>query len=91
MPRRACSGARPGVSHAIETMFDQIGKGTGKAGLLAASGSQIVSLKETAVVLLDRTPGIQLPMHLLLFARTLAQLFALGERAIPLGSPPMTR
>ena len=40
-------------------------------------------VKRDDVELLQGTPGLQLPNHLLLYARTLTYLFALGEQLAP--------
>ena len=53
------------------------------ASPLALSGDQVLSLKDEAKRLLQQTPGIQLPNDLLLYARTLSYLFALGAELDP--------
>jgi ubiquinone biosynthesis protein len=77
------TGAETGVRAAVEAMFERMaGAGPG-ASPLAAAGSRIPRLKDAAKELLQTTPGIQLPQELLLYARTLAYLFALGEEVAP--------
>ncbi len=68
--------AEPGVRSAVGRMFALIGQ---QGGALAIQGSSVVALKDEAQALLRDTPGVQLPHDLLLFARTLSTLFALGE------------
>ena len=43
----------------------------------------MLSLKDEAKALLQETPGLQLPNDLLLFAKTLSYLFALGSELDP--------
>ena len=43
----------------------------------------MLSLKDEAKALLQETPGLQLPNDLLLFAKTLSYLFALGQQLDP--------
>jgi predicted unusual protein kinase regulating ubiquinone biosynthesis (AarF/ABC1/UbiB family) len=50
---------------------------------MSGSGSQVLSLKDEAKRLLEQTPGLQLPDDLLLYAKTLSYLFALGEELDP--------
>ncbi len=76
-------GARPGVHAAVARMFDRIGESGGAAGPLGIAGGQVLGLKDQAVALLRETPGLQLPNDLLLYAKTLSYLFALGERMDP--------
>lgn len=68
-------GAREDVARAVAEMFERIAGGGGPLGLPAA---QVLSLKDEAKRLLQETPGLQLPNDLLLFAKTLSYLFALG-------------
>ena len=77
------SGARPAVEEAVSQMFAQISSEAGQANVLAASGAQILDLKDEAKRLLQETPGLQLPNDLLLYAKTLSYLFALGEALDP--------
>ncbi len=75
--------ARDGVERAVGAMFDQIEASTGGRAALAASGGQILGLKEHAVRLLEETPGLQLPHDLLLYAKTLSYLFGLANQLDP--------
>jgi predicted unusual protein kinase regulating ubiquinone biosynthesis (AarF/ABC1/UbiB family) len=50
---------------------------------MSAQGSQVLSLKDEAKQLLQETPGLQLPNDLLLYAKTLTYVFALGEEIAP--------
>jgi ubiquinone biosynthesis protein len=73
-------GARPGVRESVGAMFDRI---RARGGALAVPGDAILGLKDEAKELLRETPGLQLPNDLLLYARTLTYLFALGEQLAP--------
>ena len=73
-------GAREGVANAVAAMFQRI---AGQGGALAVAGSQVLSLKDEAKRLLQETPGLQLPNDLLLFAKTLSYVFALGQELDP--------
>lgn len=73
-------GAEPEVRRAVETMFSRVGAA---GGALALKGSDVLSLKDRAKVLLQETPGIRLPNDLLLYAKTLSYLFSLGEQLDP--------
>lgn len=79
------AGARPDVRSAVAQMFERIAErsGPGGAGALGIGGSQILGLKDEAKALLQETPGLQLPNDLLLYAKTLSYLFALGEQLAP--------
>ena len=72
--------AGPAVQQAVERMFNHIGQ---QGGALAVPGSAVLSLKDEAKTLLRDTPGLQLPHDLVLFARTLSSVFALGEELAP--------
>jgi predicted unusual protein kinase regulating ubiquinone biosynthesis (AarF/ABC1/UbiB family) len=76
-------GAEAGVRGAIEGMFERIAVTGGTSGVLASSGEQILGLKDEAKRLLQDTPGLQLPNDLLLYAKTLSYLFALGHELAP--------
>jgi ubiquinone biosynthesis protein len=79
-------GARAGVRGAVVSMFDRLAAATaggGRGGVLGASTSSVLGLKDEAKRLLQDTPGLQLPNDLLLYARTLSYLFALGESLDP--------
>jgi ubiquinone biosynthesis protein len=73
-------GAREGVARAVGEMFERI---AGRGGALAMPAGQVLSLKDEAKLLLQETPGLQLPNDLLLFAKTLSYLFALGAALDP--------
>jgi predicted unusual protein kinase regulating ubiquinone biosynthesis (AarF/ABC1/UbiB family) len=67
-------GHRDDVARAVGAMFERVRS----AGGLAAGGAQVLSLKDEAVALLRRTPGLRLPTDLLLYAKTLSYVFSLG-------------
>jgi len=73
-------GARDGVRAAVAAMFERI---AGEGQLLGLGGGQVLALKDHAKRLLEETPGLQLPNELLLYAKTLSYLFALGEALDP--------
>lgn len=73
-------GAATPVRSAVERMFERIGA---QGGVLGIAGSQVLSLKDEARELLWGTPGLQLPNDLLLFAKTLSYVFALGRELDP--------
>jgi ubiquinone biosynthesis protein len=73
-------GAEPAVRDAVAAMFARI-RGEGSA--LALSGERVLALKEEAQALLFSTPGLALPPDLLLYAKTVAYLFALGRELAP--------
>ncbi|MEE3329057.1 MAG: AarF/UbiB family protein, partial [Myxococcota bacterium] len=72
-------GAQPAVRTAVEQMFQKIAEGSESGSPLAFGGHRVLDLKDQAKILLQNTPGLQLPNDLLLYARTLSYLFALGE------------
>jgi predicted unusual protein kinase regulating ubiquinone biosynthesis (AarF/ABC1/UbiB family) len=74
-------GAREGVRAAVEQMLGRI-RGEGTAPL-ALGASRVLALKDEAKRLLEETPGLQLPNDLLLYAKTLSYLFALGAELAP--------
>jgi len=76
-------GAGAGVRQAVARMFARIGEVGGVAGPLGIGGGQVLGLKDEAVALLRETPGLHLPNDLLLYAKTLSYLFALGESLDP--------
>jgi predicted unusual protein kinase regulating ubiquinone biosynthesis (AarF/ABC1/UbiB family) len=51
--------------------------------LSIGSGSAVLALKDEAKHLLQDTPGLQLPNDLILYAKTLSYLFALGAELDP--------
>jgi ubiquinone biosynthesis protein len=73
-------GAEAGVRAAVEAMFGRIAS-LGPA--LALRGGELLALKDEAKALLSATPGLQLPNDLLLYAKTLAYLVALGQQLAP--------
>jgi predicted unusual protein kinase regulating ubiquinone biosynthesis (AarF/ABC1/UbiB family) len=74
-------GAREGVRAAVEQM---LGRLRGEAAApLALGASRVLALKDEAKRLLEETPGLQLPNDLLLYAKTLSYLFALGAELAP--------
>ncbi len=72
-------GAEPGVRKAVQHMHERVAA----AGGLGLAGGSVLGLKDEAVALLRETPGLQLPDDLLLFAKTLAYVFALGRELSP--------
>jgi ubiquinone biosynthesis protein len=77
------AGARPGVEQAVKSMMARIAKQGGSKGLLGVASGQVLGLKDEAKALLRATPGLQLPNDLLLYAKTLSYLFALGDELAP--------
>ena len=77
------AGARPGVEQAVQSMMARIAQQGGSKGLLGVAGGQVLGLKDEAKALLQATPGLQLPNDLLLYAKTLSYLFALGDELAP--------
>jgi len=76
-------GAEAGVHDAVSSMLERIASEGGSEGLMQGPGSQVLGLKDEAKRLLEETPGLQLPNDLLLYAKTLSYLFALGEELAP--------
>ena len=64
-------------------MFEKMQSAASEGGPLGASSNGIMALKDEAKRLLQSTPGVQLPNDLLLYAKTLSYLFALGESLDP--------
>jgi len=75
-------GAHAAVRQAVEDMFRRLAA-AGPGGPLALAGGAVLPLKDEAKRLLQETPGLQLPNDLLLYAKTLAYLFALGDALDP--------
>jgi ubiquinone biosynthesis protein len=73
-------GARDGVRAAVAGMFERIAS---EGQVLGLGGGQVLALKDHAKRLLEETPGLQLPNDLLLYAKTLSFLFAIGEALDP--------
>ena len=67
-------GHRDDAARAVGAMFARVKS----SGGLAAGGAQVLSWKDEAVALLRQTPGLRLPTDLLLYAKTLSYVFALG-------------
>jgi predicted unusual protein kinase regulating ubiquinone biosynthesis (AarF/ABC1/UbiB family) len=76
-------GAEDGVRTAVAGMFERIAAAGGSTGVLGSSGEQVLALKDEAKRMLQDTPGLQLPNDLLLYAKTLSYLFALGQEIAP--------
>lgn len=74
-------GAHETVRSAVRSMFERMAQESASA--LALSGDRVLSLKDHAKALLQETAGLQLPNDLLLYARTLSYLFALGAQLDP--------
>jgi predicted unusual protein kinase regulating ubiquinone biosynthesis (AarF/ABC1/UbiB family) len=74
------TGAREGVHRAVAQMFTRIAE---EGGALDAGGARILALKDEAKRLLQQTEGIQLPIDLLLYAKTVTYVFALGAEIAP--------
>ena len=72
--------ARDTVCDAVAQMIDELAR---HGGALALESSAVLPLKDAAVELLRRTPGLQLPNDLLLYAKTLSYVFALGVTLAP--------
>jgi predicted unusual protein kinase regulating ubiquinone biosynthesis (AarF/ABC1/UbiB family) len=51
--------------------------------MTAGSSARILGLKDEAKVLLQQTEGVQLPMDLLFYAKTVSYIFALGAQFAP--------
>jgi predicted unusual protein kinase regulating ubiquinone biosynthesis (AarF/ABC1/UbiB family) len=73
-------GARDGVRTAVAAMFERM---AGEGQVLGLGGAQVLALKDQAKRLLEDTPGLHLPNELLLYAKTMSYLFALGEQLAP--------
>ena len=73
-------GAETGARIAVDAMFERLAS---RGGALAMGGSAVLPLKDEAKALLAQTAGLQLPNDLLLYAKTLSYLFALGAELAP--------
>jgi predicted unusual protein kinase regulating ubiquinone biosynthesis (AarF/ABC1/UbiB family) len=74
-------GAEGNVRDAVGGMFQRLrGEAGGPLGL---TSDRILGLKDEAKTLLFDTEGLTLPTELLLYARTLSYLFALGAELAP--------
>jgi ubiquinone biosynthesis protein len=76
-------GSGAGVRVAVDAMFERMARSGATRGLPGVSGSEILLLKDEAKQLLQKTPGVQLPQPLILYAKTLSHLFALGAELAP--------
>jgi len=74
-------GAGESVRRAVAEGFAEVGGAGGDA--LGLGGGQVLAVKDRAKALLEQTEGLQLPNDLLLYAKTLSYLFALGEELAP--------
>ena len=81
-------GAEPGVRRAVEAMFERLRSEAG--GPLGMGAERVLALKDEAKRLLEETPGLQLPNDLLLYAKTLSYLFALGRELLARPRAPRT-
>ena len=75
------TGAEPRVREAVGAMFARLRAEA--SGALALSGERVLALKDEAQALLFATPGLALPADLLLYAKTVTYLFALGRELAP--------
>lgn len=73
-------GAREGARTAVAAMFERM---AGEGQVLGLGGAQVLALKDQAKSLLEDTPGLHLPNELLLYAKTMSYLFALGDQLAP--------
>ena len=73
-------GAEPEVRASVEAMFERLAS---RGGALGMGGGAVLPLKDEAKALLAKTPGLTLPNDLLLYAKTLSYLFALGAQLAP--------
>jgi ubiquinone biosynthesis protein len=74
------AGAAPAVRGAVAAMFERVAT---QGGALGMGGAAVLPLKDEAKALLQRTQGLQLPNDLLLYAKTLSYVFALGADLAP--------
>jgi predicted unusual protein kinase regulating ubiquinone biosynthesis (AarF/ABC1/UbiB family) len=75
-------GAEADVRAAVAAMFARL-RGESGGAALALSGERVLALKDEAQALLFATPGLALPADLLLYAKTVTYLFALGRDIAP--------
>jgi len=73
-------GAEPAVRGAVAAMFERVAR---HGGALGMGGAAVLPLKDEAKALLQETSGLQLPNDLLLYAKTLSYVFALGADLAP--------
>lgn len=74
------AGAEPAVRGAVAAMFERVAS---RGGALGMGGAAVLPLKDEAKALLQQTEGLQLPNDLLLYAKTLSYVFALGAELAP--------
>jgi ubiquinone biosynthesis protein len=74
------AGAEAAVRTAVAAMFERVAS---RGGALRMGGSAVLPLKDEARALLQQTRGLQLPNDLLLYAKTLSYVFALGALLAP--------
>jgi ubiquinone biosynthesis protein len=74
------AGAEARVSQAVAAMFARV---QSQGGALGMGGGAVLPLKDEAKALLQHTEGLQLPNDLLLYAKTLSVVFALGAELAP--------
>ncbi len=74
-------GHREAVRDAVERMTTRMRRDG--ADVLALSSERVLALKDEAKALLYETPGLRLPADLLLYAKTVTYLFALGAELAP--------
>ena len=68
------------MARAVGALFARIAS---RGGALGAGSGQVLSWKDEAKQLLQATPGLQLPNDLLLYAKTLSYVFAIGAALDP--------
>jgi len=73
-------GAEASVRRAVAEGMARVGA---EGAALGLGGGQVLALKDRAKALLEETEGLQLPNDLLLYAKTLSYLFALGDELAP--------
>ena len=73
-------GSEPAVRATVAAMFERVARSGGALGM---GGASVLPLKDEAKALLQQTPGLQLPNDLLLYAKTLSYVFALGAQLAP--------
>jgi hypothetical protein len=61
-------------------LFDRV---AAAGGPLGTTGDRVLALKAEAKTLLQQTSGLQLPADLLLYAKTVSYVFALGADLAP--------
>lgn len=74
------AGAEARVSQAVAAMFARV---QSQGGALGMGGAAVLPLKDEAKALLQHTEGLRLPNDLLLYAKTLSVVFALGAELAP--------